>query len=85
MATLIHFRHDLPHAALGLVFGVDRSTVTRAIGELPSPAARSSVRFATWRRGRTPASVARLRARHRHSSKRIAVEHVSPVVIRQWP
>ncbi|MEE1813390.1 transposase family protein [Streptomyces sp. BE133] len=34
VATLIHLRHDLPHAALGLLFGVDRSTITRAIGEI---------------------------------------------------
>lgn len=34
VATLIHLRHDLPHAALGLLFGVDRSTVARAIGEI---------------------------------------------------
>ncbi|WP_201294989.1 transposase family protein [Nocardiopsis sp. FR4] len=30
VATLIHLRHDLPHAVLGRLFGVDRSTVTRA-------------------------------------------------------
>ncbi|WP_329027926.1 transposase family protein [Streptomyces sp. NBC_00690] len=34
VATLIHLRHHLPHAALGLLFGVDRSTITRAIGEM---------------------------------------------------
>ncbi|MFL1906118.1 transposase family protein [Streptomyces tauricus] len=34
VATLIHLRHDLPHSALGLLFGVDRSTITRAIGEV---------------------------------------------------
>ncbi|TXS69921.1 hypothetical protein EAO76_24525 [Streptomyces sp. sk2.1] len=34
VATLIHPRHDLPHAALGLLFGVDRSTITRAIAEI---------------------------------------------------
>lgn len=34
VATLIHLRYDLPHAVLGLLFGVDRSTVTRAIGEI---------------------------------------------------
>lgn len=34
VATLIHLRHDLPHAALGLLFGVNRSTTTRAIGEI---------------------------------------------------
>ncbi|WP_256340478.1 transposase family protein [Streptomyces sp. 2231.1] len=33
MATLTHLRHDLPHAVLGLLFGVDRSTITRAITE----------------------------------------------------
>ncbi|MCG7210109.1 transposase [Streptomyces arenae] len=34
VATLIHLRHDLPHSVLGLLFGVDRSTITRAIGEI---------------------------------------------------
>ncbi|TXJ76701.1 IS5/IS1182 family transposase [Streptomyces lavendulae] len=34
VVTLIHLRHDLPHAVLGVLFGVDRSTVTRAIGEV---------------------------------------------------
>ncbi|GAA0699742.1 hypothetical protein GCM10010193_63120 [Kitasatospora atroaurantiaca] len=32
-ATLIHLRHDLPHAVLALLFGVDRSTISRAIHE----------------------------------------------------
>ncbi|MFD6952954.1 MULTISPECIES: transposase family protein [unclassified Nocardiopsis] len=34
MATLIHVRHDLPHAVLGLPFGVDRSTISRAVGQI---------------------------------------------------
>ncbi|MEV6477997.1 transposase family protein [Streptomyces sp. NPDC051657] len=34
VATLIHLRHDLPHSVLGLLFGVDRSTITRAIGKM---------------------------------------------------
>ncbi|MFI6337383.1 transposase family protein [Streptomyces sp. NPDC050535] len=34
VATLIHLRHDLSHAVLGLLFGVDRSTITRAITEV---------------------------------------------------
>ncbi|MEW1914512.1 transposase family protein [Kitasatospora sp. NPDC085895] len=34
IATLIHLRHDLPHAVLGLLFGVDRSTITRAVAEI---------------------------------------------------
>ncbi|MFB7112156.1 transposase family protein [Streptomyces sp. NPDC056190] len=36
VATLIHLRHDLPHSVLGLLFGVDRSTITRAVGETRS-------------------------------------------------
>src|SRR5699024_12730415 len=34
VATRIHLRHDLPHAVLGLLFGVDRSTITRAVGQI---------------------------------------------------
>ncbi|MFI2242685.1 transposase family protein [Streptomyces chrestomyceticus] len=34
VATLIHLRHDLPHSVLALLYGVDRSTVTRAVGEV---------------------------------------------------
>nr|BAE46927.1 transposase [Streptomyces sp. TP-A0584] len=34
VVTLIHLRHDLPHTVLGVLFGVDRSTVTRAVGEI---------------------------------------------------
>lgn len=37
VATLIHLRHDLSHAVLGLLFDVDRSTITRAITEIPAP------------------------------------------------
>nr|WP_242000072.1 transposase family protein [Streptomyces klenkii] len=33
-------RHDLPHTVLGLVFGVDRSTITRTVGEIRPPAGR---------------------------------------------
>ncbi|MEV8100782.1 transposase family protein [Kitasatospora sp. NPDC085879] len=40
VATLIHLRHDLPHAVLGLLFGVDRSTITRAVAEIRSLLAR---------------------------------------------
>ncbi|MBP2056272.1 hypothetical protein J2Z21_009290 [Streptomyces griseochromogenes] len=34
VATLIHLRHDLPHGVLGLLFGVDRSTITTAVQEM---------------------------------------------------
>lgn len=32
--TLINLQHDLPLAVLGVLFGVDRSIVTRAVGEI---------------------------------------------------
>ncbi|GAB1340133.1 hypothetical protein ACE1SV_67230 [Streptomyces sp. E-15] len=39
--TLVHLRHQLPHAALAELYGLERSTITRAIGEIrPLPAAR---------------------------------------------
>jgi hypothetical protein len=34
IATLVILRFQLPHAALAVFFGVDRSTVTRAVGEI---------------------------------------------------
>ncbi|MER5917900.1 transposase family protein, partial [Streptomyces sp. NPDC001982] len=33
-ATLVHLRLGLPHAALAELYGVDRSTVTRAVHEI---------------------------------------------------
>ncbi|WP_461028737.1 transposase [Streptomyces sparsus] len=34
LATLVHLRHGLTHDVLACWFGVDRSTITRAIGEV---------------------------------------------------
>ena len=34
LVTLVHLRLQLPHQALAVLFGVDRCTVTRAIGEV---------------------------------------------------
>jgi len=34
IATLVHLRMQLPHKALAVLYGVDRSTVTRAVGEI---------------------------------------------------
>lgn len=34
LATLIYFRHEVTHDVLACWFGVDRSTITRAIGEV---------------------------------------------------
>ncbi|CAL9630781.1 hypothetical protein SUDANB176_06075 [Streptomyces sp. enrichment culture] len=34
LATLVHLRHGVTHDALACWFGVDRSTITRAIGEV---------------------------------------------------
>jgi hypothetical protein len=45
VVTLVHLRLAVPHAALAVAFGVDRATVTRAIGQVrPLLAARG---FAT--------------------------------------
>ncbi|MGW4696003.1 transposase family protein [Kitasatospora cineracea] len=41
LATLVHLRHGITHAVLACWFGMDRSTVTRAVGEIrPLPAER---------------------------------------------
>ncbi|MGW6391205.1 transposase family protein [Streptomyces sp. NPDC055103] len=41
LATLVHLRHGATHDVLACWFGVDRSTITRAIGEIrPLPAER---------------------------------------------
>jgi hypothetical protein len=34
IATLVYLRFQLPHAALAALYGVDRSTITRAVGEI---------------------------------------------------
>ena len=34
IVTLVHLRFQLPHAALALFYKVDRSTITRAVGEI---------------------------------------------------
>ncbi len=34
IVTLVHLRFQLPHAALATFYGVDRSTITRAVGEV---------------------------------------------------
>lgn len=44
VATLIHLRHDLPHSVLGLLFGVDRSTITPCDHGDTSASSRSGVR-----------------------------------------
>ncbi|MFD6371733.1 hypothetical protein ACFWGM_32480 [Streptomyces roseolus] len=36
-ATPIRLRHGLPHTALGLLSGVDRSTVPPSTGEMRGP------------------------------------------------
>ncbi len=34
VATLVHLRHDFPHAVLAFLYEVDRSTMTRPVGEV---------------------------------------------------
>lgn len=38
LATLVHLRHGVTHDVLACWFGVNRSTITRAIGEVRPPA-----------------------------------------------
>jgi hypothetical protein len=59
IATLVILRFQLPHAALALFYGVDRSTITRAVHEIrPLPAARGfAVPGQSGLRLRTPADV----------------------------
>ncbi|MFJ7242702.1 transposase family protein [Streptomyces olivaceus] len=62
LATLVHLRHGITHDVLACWFGVDRSTITRAVGEVrPSGRAVRDVRSPQsdrgpdWR-GRSPRS-----------------------------
>ncbi|MFV2118580.1 transposase family protein [Streptomyces sp. Act-28] len=59
LVTLVHLRFQLPHSALAELYGLERSTITRAIGEIrPLPARRGYA--APDRSGirlRTPADV----------------------------
>ncbi|OIJ87108.1 IS5 family transposase [Streptomyces sp. MUSC 14] len=34
LVALVHLRHQLPHAALAELYGLERSTITRAVGEI---------------------------------------------------
>ncbi|MFD5872178.1 transposase family protein [Streptomyces sp. NPDC060322] len=36
IATLVVLRFQLPHAVLGVLYGVDRSTITRAVHDPPA-------------------------------------------------
>ncbi|MFI1523586.1 transposase family protein [Kitasatospora cineracea] len=61
LATLVHLRHGITHDVLACWSGMDRSTVTRAVGEIrPLPAERD----------RRVAPGLRLRALARHHGRR---------------
>ncbi|MET9043096.1 transposase family protein [Streptomyces sp. NPDC002387] len=79
MATLVVLRFQLPHAALAVFYGVDRSTITRAVHEIrPLLAARGfavpgevgrrlhTMAAASCRRRRPAAGPAGLRAPYPH-------------------
>lgn len=57
LATLVHLRHATTHDVLACWFGVDRSTVTRAIGEVRPLLAERGCTVATGVRLRTLAQV----------------------------
>lgn len=57
LVTQVHLRLGIPHAALAAAFGVDRSTVARAIGQIRPLLARRGFATATRVRLRTLADV----------------------------
>ncbi|MFF7618033.1 transposase family protein, partial [Streptomyces lavendulae] len=57
LATLVHLRHGATHDVLACWFGVDRSTITRAIGEVRPLLATRGCTIATGVRLRTFAEV----------------------------
>ncbi|WP_354598663.1 transposase family protein [Streptomyces sp. JL1001] len=57
LATLVHLRHGATHDVLACWFGVDRSTITRATGEVRPLLAERGCTIAPGRRRRTLAEV----------------------------
>jgi hypothetical protein len=57
LATLVHLRHGATHDVLACWFGVDRSTITRAIGEVRPLLAERGCTIAPGQRLRTLAEV----------------------------
>ncbi|MEV8353657.1 transposase family protein [Streptomyces niveus] len=57
LATLVHLRHGATHDMLACWFGVDRSTITRAFGEVRPLLAERGCTVATGQRLRTVADV----------------------------
>lgn len=57
LATLVHLRHGATHDVLACWFGVDRSTITRAIGEVRPSLAERGCTIAPGRRLSTLAEV----------------------------
>ncbi|MFC5639738.1 helix-turn-helix domain-containing protein, partial [Streptomyces bullii] len=57
LATLVHLRHGTTHDVLACWFGVDRSTITRAIGEVRPLLAERGCTVTTGVRLRTLAEV----------------------------
>jgi hypothetical protein len=55
--TLVHLRLAIPHAALAVMYGVDRATVTRAVGQIRPLLARRGHATTTGVRLRTLADV----------------------------
>ncbi|MFJ1790941.1 transposase family protein [Kitasatospora griseola] len=57
LATLVHLRHGVTHDVLACWFGVDRSTITRAVGEVRPLLAERGCRIESGVRLRTLADV----------------------------
>lgn len=85
LVALVHLRTQLPHAALAELYGVGRTTVTEAIGEIRPLLADRSVRRRRSRR-KTPRSVTStpgVSNGARQSAARICVEHAN-AEHKQW-
>ena len=65
LVTLAHLRLAVPHDALAVVFGVDRFTLTRAIGQGPAVAGQPRLRAALRDPATHPGRRVRLRRRRR--------------------
>ncbi|WP_242646673.1 transposase [Streptomyces griseocarneus] len=79
LATLVHLRHGATHDVLACWFGVDRSTITRAIGEVRPLLAERGCTIAPGMRLRTLADV----VSHLGESGRTAILDATEIRVRR--
>ncbi|WP_448620107.1 transposase family protein [Geodermatophilus sp. URMC 65] len=79
LATLVHLRHGVTHDVLACWFGVSRSTITRAVGEVRPLRAKRGCTVADGLRLRTLADV----VAHLGASGRVGLLDVTEVRVRR--